>query len=102
VGQFRLEVGAHFAKKRSIFGDFLVRGGVWKLAGGVSDGCVPLNRPREKGRTALVRPPSQMLRVKGRKRRALVAAGERLAGESGPPCSASILNQIFITTMIGS
>jgi len=107
--QNRLEVGAHLAKNRSNLGDFPVRRAVWKLAGGGTDGSVPLNRPGGRDRTLLTRPPPRMLpsfvrasRVKGRKGRAVVSEGELLAVGCGPSCSAPILNQIFIPTMIGS
>jgi len=90
-------------------GDFLIIAAVEKPVGGASDGSEPLNRPEGRDRTPLIRAPSQMLpslvrasRVKRLESRAFVAAGECLAGDCGPPRSAPILNQIFITIMIGS
>ena len=86
-------MGAHLAKKRSIFGDFLIIAVVEKLVGGASGGSEPLNRPGGRDRTLLTCHPSQILpslarasRVKRPGSRAFVAAGEYLAGGSGPPC----------------
>jgi|GEM_PF-5724383 len=79
------------------------------LAGGVGDRRALLNDPGRRNRPPLVRPCSQMppslvraTTVRGRKSRALVSADEMLTRGCGPPCSAPILDQIFIATMIGS
>jgi hypothetical protein len=94
LGLCRLEVGAHFAKRHSFLSNFFLRKAVWKLEGGAGDGRVLLSRSGGRHRTRLSRP--------GRKSRNFVSAGEWFAGGRGPPCLVSILNQIFIATMIGS